>query len=228
MSKLTTTDLSSVHPNSLLKYPRTPHLPWSPGATSDDKWITQEGLDYLSSGVELTVTEKLDGGNLSWTRDHFYGRSVDSGTQAWDTLARSLWAQKRWDIPTGWRISGESMYARRSVAYENLPGPYIVFGIWDEFNTLLDWDEMEEFAALLDLPVAPVLYRGNDFSQAVNAWEQEHDESFSEGFVLRYAGRIPYEEFGNKVAKWVRAGHVRTAADWRHRDDFDVNTFQNP
>ena len=28
-----------------------------------------------------------------------------------------------------------------------------------------------------------------------------------------------------KVLKWVRAGHVRSADDWRHRDDFAVNEF---
>jgi hypothetical protein len=27
------------------------------------------------------------------------------------------------------------------------------------------------------------------------------------------------------VLKWVRAGHVRTEASWRHRDDFAVNEF---
>lgn len=226
MSKLTTTDLSSVHPNSLLKYPRTPHLPSSPGATSDDKWMTESSLEYLNSGIELIVTEKMDGSNLTMTQDHFYGRSVDSGTQAWDTVARALWAAKRWDIPTGWRISGESMYARRSVSYENLPGPYIVFGIWDEDNTLLSWEETEEFAALLDIPVVPVLYRGTSFADAVEVWGKQHDSDTSEGFVIRDAGRIPYAEFGKRVAKWVREGHVRTAADWRHRDDFARNSFQ--
>lgn len=225
MSKLTTTDLSSVHPNSLIKYPRTPHLPWSPGATSDDKWLPFESLERLRSGIEVVVTEKLDGGNLTFSRDHFHGRSIDSGTHPWDTHARALWAAKRFDIPTGWRISGESMYARRSVAYEGLPGVFIVFGIWDETNTLLDWDETEEFAELLDLPTVPVLYRGTDFGQAIKAWGRLLVQENSEGYVLRDAGRIPMDEFGHKVAKFVRENHVRTAADWRHRDDFAVNTF---
>lgn len=218
-------DRTELHPNSLIKYPRTPHLPTSPGATSDDKWASKDALAYLASGIDLVVTEKMDGGNLTFTHDHFHGRSIDSGTHAWDTQARALWAQKRFDIPEGWRISGESMYARRSVSYENLPGVFIVFGVWDETNTLLDFDSMTEWAGLLDLPVVPLLYRGTDFQEATTIWARTHDQETSEGFVVRDAGRIAYDDFGSKVAKWVRADHVRTAANWRHRDDFAINTF---
>jgi hypothetical protein len=45
------------------KYPRTFHLPDSPGATADDK--IQHDLSWLDG--ELVVTEKLDGGNLTFT-----------------------------------------------------------------------------------------------------------------------------------------------------------------
>lgn len=214
-----------LHPNSLVKYPRTAHLPSSLGATSDDKWISSAGLDYLSSGIDLVVTEKMDGGNLTWASDHFHARSIDSGTHAWDTRARALWAEKRWDIPEGWRISGESMLARRSVSYDNLPGVFIVFGIWDETNALLSWDETVEWAEMLELPTVPVIYRGSDFDQASKAWFLDHNVQTSEGFVLRDVGRITYNDFHTKVAKWVRADHVRTNSDWRHRDDFAVNTF---
>lgn len=211
--------------STLYKYPRTPHLPSSPGATEDDKIIKAEGLAHLSSGIELVCSEKLDGGNLSFYRDAFHGRSLDSGTHAWDTHARALWARIRFDIPEGWRLSGESMYARRSVAYDNLPGVYIVFGIWDDTNTLISWDEMVEWCNLLGLPHAPVLYRGTDIEEAKKVWFRERDENTSEGFVIRNAGRIPYEEFGKNVCKFVREGHVRTSASWRHRDDFALNTF---
>lgn len=211
------------HPNELVKYPRTPHLPSSPGATSDDKHITKETLNYLSSGIDLVVSEKFDGGNYSMSRSGSHARSLDSGTHSWDTKAKALWAKIRWDIPEGWRISGESLHARRSVAYENLEDIYLVFGIWDETNTLLDWDSMVEYASLLGLSTVSVLYRGNDFKQAVTAWDKVRDTQSSEGFVLRSAGRIPYDEFGNNFAKWVRANHVTTDASWRGRDDWAVN-----
>ena len=208
-----------------IKYPRTSHFPFSPGATSDDKWISDEGMNYLSSGIELITTEKMDGGNLTFTSNHFFGRSLDSGTHAWDQMAKALWARVRYDIPEGWRVSGESMYARRSVSYDQLPGVYMVFGIWDETNTLISWDDMVEWADMLNLPVVPLLYRGTDIKEATTIWAKTHNTEVSEGFVVRDASRIHYDDFGRKAAKFVRANHVTTSADWRHRDDFALNTF---
>ncbi len=210
----------------LYKYPRTPHLPWSPGSTADDKYIGAAELAYLSALEDFLVTEKMDGGNLSFYGDAFHGRSKDSGTHAWDTAAKALWASVRFQIPAGWRISGESMYARRSVAYDELPGVFLIFGAWDEENNALDWDTVVELAAELNVPTVPVIYRGSDWRAAVSAWEasgRTTDES--EGFVVRNAGSFHYDDFSKNIAKFVRADHVRTAADWRHRDDFALNGF---
>jgi hypothetical protein len=209
----------------IYSYPRTPHLDFSPGATSDDKYASPDTLAFLQSGVEIITTEKMDGGNLSLYRDYFHGRSLDSGTHSWDTFAKQIWSEIRFDIPEGWRISCESMYARRSVAYENLASPLYIIGIWDDKNTLLSWDDTVIWAELLGLPSVPLLYRGTDYKKASKVWFTEMDDEKSEGFVIRNAGAIPYEKFGDNIAKWVRANHVRTAADWRHRDDFALNTF---
>jgi hypothetical protein len=119
------------------KYPRTHHLPDSPGATSDDRILT----DLAGLTSELVVTEKMDGGNLTFTRDLMYARSVDSGTHVWDRPAKALWARVAHEIPYGWRVCGESMWARRSVAYPDLPGVFLVFGVWDAAHTLRGWDE---------------------------------------------------------------------------------------
>ncbi|MGC5412734.1 RNA ligase family protein, partial [Streptomyces sp. DT225] len=56
-------------------YPRTPHLPWSPGATSDDVRMTD--LAALA-GTEVVVTEKLDGENTTLYADGLHARSLDS------------------------------------------------------------------------------------------------------------------------------------------------------
>jgi hypothetical protein len=203
------------------KYPRTFHLPDSPGATSDDR--IQHDLSWLDG--ELVVTEKLDGGNLTFTRDAMYARSLDSGTNAWDRPAKALWAMTSYRIPDDWRVCGESMWARRSVPYTDLPGVFIVFGIFDETDTLLGWDDTVDWAQRLELPVVPVLYRGGSLSQARAAWSACRDPQTSEGFVVRSTGRIPLADFEHKLLKWVREDHVRTTAAWRHRDDFEVNEF---
>jgi hypothetical protein len=203
------------------RYPRTFHLPDSPGASGDDR--VQHDLSWLDS--ELVVTEKLDGGNLTFTRDAMYARSPDSGTHPWDRPAKALWAMTAYRIPDDWRVCGESMWARRSIAYTDLPGVFIVHGIWDETDTLLGWDDTVDWAQRLELPVVPVLYRGASLTEARAAWGRQRDAERSEGFVVRSAGRIAAADFPCKVLKWVRANHVTTEASWQHRDDFEVNEF---
>lgn len=204
----------------LPKYPRTWHLPSSPGATSDDKRMrTTDGL----SG-ELVVTEKMDGGNITLSREYFHARSTDASAQPWDFPAKALWAGIQYFIPEDVRLSAESLYARRSVAYDGLPNFLMVFGAW-RGDTLLPWEETVALAESLGLPVVPVLYRGADLRAALRAWEEQKDTDTSEGFVVRTAGAVPLADFGKHVGKWVRSGHVQTDASWRQRDDFERNTL---
>ena len=214
--------------NELFKYPRTPHLPISEGATSDDKYASKESVSFLKSGIPIVVTEKMDGGNLTMYRDNFHARSLTSGTHAWDTAAKALWARIHNEIPEGWRISGESMYARRSVSYENLPDVYMVFGIWNEDNCLISWEDTVEWCSLLGLSHVPVIYSGTDFDKGVQKWFENYDSETSEGFVVRNAESFHYDDFSQNIAKWVRADHIRTnRADWRYRRYFKTNTFAN-
>ena len=54
---------------SLVKYPRTYHLPWSHGRTKDDR-----GFDDMSSfiGKEVVVTIKMDGEQTTMYKDHIH------------------------------------------------------------------------------------------------------------------------------------------------------------
>ncbi len=205
----------------MAKYPRTYHLPDSPGATGDDH--VQHDLSWLDG--ELVVTEKMDGGNLTFTRDAMHARSTDSGTHPWDRPAKAQGAMTAYRIPDDWRVCGESMWARRSIAYTDLPGVFLVFGIWDETDTLLGWDDTVDWAERLELPVVPVLYRGASLSEARAAWSRQRDAATSEGFVVRSAGRIAAADFTHRLLTWVRPGHVRTDAAGRHRDDVERNEF---
>jgi hypothetical protein len=114
------------------------------------------------------------------------------------------------------------MWARRSIAYTDLPGVFIVFGIWDETDTLLGWDDTVDWARRLELPVVPVLYRGGSLTEARTAWAARCTAATSEGYVVRAAGRIAAADFGRQVLAWVRPGHPRRR---RRRDDFAVNDF---
>ena len=211
--------------SQLFSYPRTPHLPMSPGATSDDKHASPETIAYLKSGIELVTTIKMDGGNVSLYPDYFHARSLDSGTHSWDTLAKQIWSRVRFDIPAGWRISCESMLARRSIAYDGLLSPLYIIGVWDETNALLSFDETQEWAELFGLPTVEPIYRGTSYKEATTVWAKNFNPDTSEGFVVRDAGKIRYEDFAKRTAKFVRANHITTNVDWRHRDDFALNTF---
>jgi RNA ligase len=176
------------------EYPRTLHLPDSPGAPAGR---IQPDLSWLDG--ELVVTEKLDGSFLVFTRDAALG-----GAPA---PAQALWAMTAHRIPDDWWVCGESMWVRRRIAYTDLPGVFIVFGIWDETGTLLGWDDTVDWAERLELPVVPVLYRGASISEARAAWSAQRDPAGSEGFVVRSAGRIPAAEFDHKLLQWVRPDH---------------------
>ena len=123
------------------KYPRTPHLPWSPGASSDDVWIDTFAL---FEGSEVVITEKMDGENTTLYADHIHARSLDSRHHPSRSWVKGLHQSIAHLIPAGWRICGENLYARHSVGYEALPSYFMVFSIWDEHNHCLGWEQTVE------------------------------------------------------------------------------------
>ncbi len=198
-----------------IKYPRTPHLPWSPGRSADD--IEAADLSRFS-GQQVVVTAKLDGESCTMTRDRMYARSPDGNfhpSQAW---ARALHGKLAWELPERYRFCGENLYAEHSINYQNLPSYFFLFSIWNENNQALSWDETVEWAALLGVETVPVLYRGEWDEEAIkacyphSAWGNE-----PEGYVVRLAERFDYSSFRQCVAKFVRPNHVQTDQHWRSK-----------
>src|SRR5690606_15864545 len=105
-------------------YPRTPHLPWSPGASPDD--VRAGDLSGLL-GREVVVTEKLDGENTTLYADGSHARSLDSGHHPSRTWVKALQGRIGRLIPPGWRVCGENLYARHSIAYPSLAGYFYGF-----------------------------------------------------------------------------------------------------
>ena len=199
------------------KYPRTPHLPTSPGWTSDD---VRAGHDTeLRPGLEIVLTEKLDGECTTIYRDGMHARSVNSGYHPSRDRALALTGELSALLPPGMRINGENVYARHSVTYTELPGYLCVFGIWIG-PRCLSWDETEEWCGLLGLPTVPVVWRGPmpaDLGVLEAHWRDRcGGEERSEGFVVRDAAAFTRDQFSDRVAKWVRRGHVQTGNHWMH------------
>lgn len=196
---------------SRYKYPRTPHLPWSPGASDDD--LFTDVSDPLRSG-EVVVTEKMDGENTTIYADHVHARSMDSVHHPSRAWVKALAARVGPDLPDGWRLCGENLYARHSIAYEELPSWFVLFSVWDDTNRCLSWEETVAWADLLDLALPTVLYAGPWDERLLRGLHETLDLQRQEGFVVRTAAGFAYEDFGEHVAKWVRKGHVTTSEHW--------------
>jgi hypothetical protein len=95
------------------KYPRTPHLPWSPGRSNDDVVIAS--ISSLSRLEELVVTEKLSGENTTLYRDYLHSRSLDYQPHPSRDWIKRLQAQIRFDIPENFRVCGENVSAKHSI-----------------------------------------------------------------------------------------------------------------
>lgn len=194
------------------KYPRTPHLPWSPGASSDDVH-----LDVLAQfeGKEVVVTEKLDGENTTMYADHLHARSIDSRHHPSRDWVKHFHGTIAYQLPDGWRLCGENVYAKHSIAYDQLESYFYMFSIWDETNHCLDWDQTEEWAALLGCALPPIMYRGIWDQKLIQALS--FDTNTCEGYVVRSVEGFAYEDFSSHIAKWVRKGHVQTDKHWMHQ-----------
>lgn len=199
--------------SNYMKYPRTPHLPWSPGASDDDIYA----WDVSNfEGWEVVVTEKRDGENTTMYRDHVHARSIDSRHHPSRNWVKQLQGQVGHLIPRGWRVCGENLYAEHSLRYTELASYFEVFSIWDQANTCLNWDSTLEWCELLGLVPVPVLYRGQWDEEAIR--NLDVDTERQEGYVVRTVGGFHFDEFQDRIAKWVRAEHVTTDEHWMHRE----------
>lgn len=193
------------------KYPRTLHLPWSPGTTSDDK-IMHDITPLF--GKNVVVTEKMDGENTNLYSDRIHARSIDSKDHVSRSWVKSLWGSIKHEIPEGWRICGENLYAKHSIFYESLPTYFMVFSIWNEKNECLSWEETVAISSMLGLCTVPVIAKMQFDEKYLRELASNLNLENQEGFVVRNENSFSYEEFQKNVAKWVRKGHVQTDEHW--------------
>jgi len=194
----------------LTKYPKTPHLPWSPGLKNDDTLF--EHLHALH-GKQVVVTEKMDGENTTLYRDGIHARSLDSRHHASRDWIKAAHGAIKNGIPDRWRVCGENLYAQHSITYEELPSYFMVFNVWDDTNVCLNWEQTCNWAELLGFPTVPVLYQGVWDPQAIKT-EWISRPGNTEGYVVRVAESFHFRDFRKNVAKYVRANHIQTDEHW--------------
>jgi hypothetical protein len=210
---------------SFVKYPRTHHLPWSPGMHDDDRVIKE--MSAIENADEVIVTTKMDGENSSLYRDHIHARSIESDDHPSRHWLKNLWSRIRYDIPEGWRICGENLHAKHSIGYDGLPSFFLGFSVWNDRNVCLSWDETLEWLELLGLKHVQVFYRGKfDKNLIQRKFESLFDTEKTEGYVVRVAGEFKYREFRTHVAKWVRPKHIQTTKHWMRGSPITYNALE--
>lgn len=196
-----------------MKYPRTYHLPFSPGASSDDKIL--DSAEHFE-GKEVVVTIKMDGSNVSLYSFGFHGRSLDSKHEEYHSWLLKWLSTFQWQIPNDFRICGEYLYAKHSILYDELPTYFLGFSMWDK-DICLDWDTTIEYFEELGVTPVPVLYRGIYNEELIKKLAIETVESGHEGIVVRMVNSFKYDDFKYNVTKYVRENHVQTDKHWKHQ-----------
>ena len=205
-----------------VKYPRTHHLPWSKGITDDDRVI--DSMEHFV-GKNIVVTEKMDGENSSMYRDYYHARSIDSRNHPSRNWVKNFWSQICHEIPQGWRVCGENMFAQHSISYENLESYFLGFSIWTDLNICLSWKETLEYFELMGITPVKVLYSGI-YDEAVVCKLNNRNWNDHEGYVLRLADEFHYKDFRRSAAKFVREGHVQTVKHWMHGKPVEPNKLK--
>ena len=207
-----------------MKYPRTYHLPYSPGATKDDKKL-QDGWFKNYIGQEIVITAKLDGENIHMNQKGCYARSDGNVTT-------SPWSRNIWDPQEGlyWKIKqfigedetiyGENLYGEHSIHYNKLTDYFHLFAVNDGINWY-SWDDVKMMADIMNIPTVPELWRGriyneNELQKLVEKYvhESEWYGDTREGVVVRKTDSFKIEDFSKYVCKWVRPNHVTTDEHW--------------
>lgn len=217
-------------PSDRPKYPRTPHLPFSPGVDEDD--IVLDTGNHFEER-EVVVLEKRDGENFTLAPSYCHARSVDSRHHPSRSWIKQRHREIKHHIPEGWRVCGEYLFAEHSIRYTELDSYFEVFSIWDDDNEALSWDETKEWCDLIGLEHVPVLWRGTwdrDRVQAIfhdldtnrredgSMIDPEGDVNVQEGIVVRTADGFHYDGFQDHLAKAVRPNHVTTSDHWRYQE----------
>jgi hypothetical protein len=106
------------------KYPRTYHLPFSPEVHSDDKVCNvSDIITIINSGIEVVITEKLDGGNCCLSSDGVYARSHSQVTSCptFNYIKNVHYYPNLLNIlESNIKVFGENLFAIHSLEYHNI------------------------------------------------------------------------------------------------------------
>ena len=200
------------------KYPKTFHLPFSQGLQNDDRRMEDE---TCFDGKDIAITIKMDGENTSMYREGIHARSLYAMTHPSQHWTKRYHSEISYLIPDGWRICGESLYARHSISYDNLDSFFQVFSIWNEKNECLSFADTINFCldnGIAHVAVHSLMDKFDSTNKAHWRWIEgiylQVVEEGEEGIVIRNMDSYKFEDFCSNIAKAVRKNHVQTDEHW--------------
>ena len=205
----------------IVKYPRTPHLDGSRVQPGDEDLGIVGNSDL--EGLPLVIEEKLDGSNsgISFDDDgalvlQSRGHVLTGGPRERQFDLFKRWASTYRD--SLWRILGnrylmygEWLYARHTIAYDELPHYFLEFDILDrETGSFLSTDRRHALLAGSPVQSVPVLARS-----PVPVWEKLLTQSHCSSSELMEGLYIKWEAVGHVRGryKYVRKGFLQAVAD---------------
>jgi hypothetical protein len=188
---------------------------------SDDRIISET---RRLIGVPVSITEKMDGSNVTLCGGEVYARSVAGPSRnAWHGMVRKHHAWKTASISTDYKVCGEDMYGVHSIHYDGFPEDqtFQVFNILykDEW---LSFDDRMQFCYQHGFSTTPVWRDNITFNSetelsiwlADNIKRGSHHGPEAEGFVVQLMDSFKDWQFDTSLAKYVRSGHVQTDVHW--------------
>lgn len=148
--------------------------------------------------------------NSSIYKNYFHARSLTDDSHASRDWLKNFASGFQYDIPDGWRVCGENLFAEHSIHYKNLKTYFYGFAIWNERNICLSWNDTLEWFGLLGIEPVPIIYQGIYNEEIIKKlYKPMFENNEMEGWVIRLQNEFNFNNFRRSVAKYVRKDHIR-------------------
>lgn len=194
------------------KYPRTPHLPFSESSTDSDKRLDSDEHFYEMEDVVVTI--KMDGENTTVYPDGtFHARSLDSKHKEYHSWLLQDIQNWCYSLEPNTRVCGEYLYAKHSIAYNDLESYFYAFSVWQK-DYCLPFSKVLDLYDALGVYHVPTVYAGRYDREKIKKLAEEVVSAGHEGIVVRNYNGFRYQDFSKNIAKYVRPNHVQTNKHW--------------
>lgn len=198
------------------KFPRTPHMAGSKG-TSDDIFKNEKAK---IQGLCI-ATEKMDGSNISFIREKFITRSGETYKAEWTSPLYVIHNLIKNKIPEGVKLNGEFLQLTKSIKYNNLPAPWVMFGA-EKNGIVWSYEESKQLAEEIGLPFVDEFSTVGTYEEVVAEAKSKIITGTHEGFVVRSIEAFPVQEYHKFVSKFVD-GNFKSERFSTGENTFDEN-----